>query len=164
MIYLGNGLYSDSGPDTLAHYGRLGMKWGQHIFGKEVDGTNGYARKRKTKWGTQYQLYDKADRGTVIDIIKDDAKGSRNGYINWPNNLIYHFDEYGRFTTKKPILSAGIAPGIDPQYVYHGGNIKVKDINEYLKKCFKKPPKIEDIYGLPANKAYSIPKEQKKKR
>lgn len=28
MIYLGNGLYSDSGPDTLAHYGILGMKWG----------------------------------------------------------------------------------------------------------------------------------------
>ena len=36
MIYLGNGIYSDSGPDTLSHYGRKGMKWGQHIFGDET--------------------------------------------------------------------------------------------------------------------------------
>lgn len=28
MIYIGNGIYSDSGSDTLAHYGVPGMKWG----------------------------------------------------------------------------------------------------------------------------------------
>lgn len=28
MIYIGNGLYSDSGPDVLQHYGVPGMKWG----------------------------------------------------------------------------------------------------------------------------------------
>ena len=29
MIYLGNGMYSESGPsDQLMHYGVLGMKWG----------------------------------------------------------------------------------------------------------------------------------------
>lgn len=31
MIYIGNGIYSDSGPnDYLQHYGVLGMKWGVH--------------------------------------------------------------------------------------------------------------------------------------
>lgn len=28
MIYLGNGIYSESGSDILAHYGVPGMKWG----------------------------------------------------------------------------------------------------------------------------------------
>lgn len=38
MIYLGNGMYSDPyGRSSLSHYGRKGMKWGQHIFGDDSD-------------------------------------------------------------------------------------------------------------------------------
>lgn len=152
MIYLGNGIYSDSGPDTLSHYGRLGMKWGQHIYGKEVDGTGGYARKRKTKWGTQYQLYNKAYNnpysGIIRDIIKDDANGSRNGYIGSPNNLIYHFYDNGRVGFKgknKPLLSAASTNG-KTEYVYHGGNLG--DASKFLKQCFKNPPTVKEVFGL----------------
>lgn len=36
MIYIGNGIYSDSTPNEyLEHYGVKGMKWGQHLFSKD---------------------------------------------------------------------------------------------------------------------------------
>lgn len=34
--------------DELTHYGRLGMKWGQHIFGKDDSGSGNTKKKRKT--------------------------------------------------------------------------------------------------------------------
>lgn len=148
MIYLGNGIYSDSGMDTLVHYGRLGMKWGQHIFGKEVQGTNGYVRKRRTKWGTKYSIRGKYPDYYLRTIMKDDANGDRDGYIDHPGNLIYHFYDNGRVGFKgknKPLLSAASTNG-KTEYVYHGGNLG--DASKFFKQCFKNPPTVKEVFGL----------------
>lgn len=53
MIYIGNGMYSDSG-EYLQHYGVLGMKWGQHLFGRARDA-----------YGSARNLYRKGLRRTL---------------------------------------------------------------------------------------------------
>lgn len=39
----------DMSPDELRHYGRKGMKWGQHIFGKVKNGVVTYAKKKSAE-------------------------------------------------------------------------------------------------------------------
>lgn len=47
MIYLGNGMYSDSGPQKqLMHYGVLGMKWGVRQARQEADAHTDLMRRR----------------------------------------------------------------------------------------------------------------------
>lgn len=46
--------YDLSGEDYLQHYGQKGMKWGQHIFGKEPTGR--YTSKKRAKMEKKYGI------------------------------------------------------------------------------------------------------------
>ena len=64
--------FLDSEEEYLEHYGRLGMKWGKHIFGKEK--MHKATVKRLTKLDTKYQKKKKK-----ADDLKQKAleKGSK---------------------------------------------------------------------------------------
>lgn len=74
MIYLGNGIYSDSGPDTLAHYGVLGMKWGirkDKEFRRDLNWHEANKRIRKIKRDRNAGKYRNVPKAGIKQMIRD---------------------------------------------------------------------------------------------
>ena len=79
-------------PDELYHYGRKGMKWGQHIFGK-VRTSLGNRRARKAAM-KEASKRERAENIYIVKILKflSEAKGSacrNNGIIHFKTAEIY---------------------------------------------------------------------------
>lgn len=99
MIYLGNGMYSDSGPnDELMHYGVIGMRWGHRKALREADSHTmlmrnrlmSEMRKKYRTGGITKDRYKRAKR-----MIKADARAQR------ARDRSYFKDEARRFRTDK---------------------------------------------------------------
>lgn len=71
-------MYVVSEDNYLEHYGRKGMKWGQHIFGKD-DGYKGHVR-----YGTEYEKSD------LRKWNRDFRRGTRKQKVD---NLISKFSK-----------------------------------------------------------------------
>lgn len=63
--------------DELEHYGRLGMKWGQHIFGREKTYNRSIKKLRKLDRKVQQKQYKAAKYG--VKAAKKEAKS----YTAW---------------------------------------------------------------------------------
>ena len=66
-------------PDEIQHYGRLGQKWYQHVYG-EVDGRAAYARKGLNKIASLNERSDKAKSkqlGKDKAAVKADTKATK---------------------------------------------------------------------------------------
>lgn len=61
--------------DELEHYGRLGMKWGQHIFGKEK--AYNYSVKRLKKLDTKVQKRQAKAAKYSLKSAKKEEKANR---------------------------------------------------------------------------------------
>lgn len=73
--------------DTLTHYGRLGMKWGQHIFGRDRMGANitrrlGRYERRSDRYAVKSARAEKkharyAHRGNMQKALKYEGKAAK---------------------------------------------------------------------------------------
>lgn len=86
MIYLGNGIYSESGSDTLAHYGVLGMKWGVHkarqsAVKREAEMSWAHQRylKRQKKAGNLSRADYKAQKKARIQEFRENRRKINQG-------------------------------------------------------------------------------------
>lgn len=138
MIYLGNGMYSDSGSnDHLMHYGVLGMKWGVHKAkgyerdiaisrrNKKVRAAKAKIRNRQgsTRYDDRKYLKEKIAEAN-IDLKKDildiknkysnvpkKAKGVKRSEI-WKNAEKRAKSEIPNYAVKHAIRKAGKIAGI----------------------------------------------------
>ena len=75
----------------LAHYGVLGMKWGQHLFGKDTSGT---AKKSSTsqvrRTGLKTPVYDEYSAGTK----KYRTKRSKSDWDTHEDNIMSYIETF----------------------------------------------------------------------
>ena len=62
MIYIGNGMYAAEKGEYLEHYGRKGMKWGQHVYGDEDQPTGKKKKKKKKSFNQRVNEFDRNQR------------------------------------------------------------------------------------------------------
>lgn len=136
MIYIGNGMYSDSGPNNyLQHYGRKGMKWGQHIFGDTDETAKKY----------NYSSQEAERRLSNTDNFYNKYIRRKNVWINPYNKAADRMEPYikeinGLFKNKTLNIQS-----------YLDGNGADKTTKEYLTKLQNK---WESIYKEEIDKVY----------
>lgn len=127
MIYNANGIYSDS-TNTLQHYGRKGMKWGQHIFGEDQVH---HPRKKKRK-SVQQWMADK-DRANLANAQANKYQLSTNATVSVNNK-----------TKKLPSTNLGLL-------------MKYKSLSEAeYKKAQQEIRRRNEIYDAVINDAYRL--------
>lgn len=123
MLYIGNGIYSESGPDTLAHYGVLGMKWGirkDREFRSDLNWHDANKKIRKVK--SDNKLSKKKKKQTIRDIKRStraknysmkydysDYKPDKNGKVSdiYKTNMYRAQKEIPHYKAKHAIRKAG---------------------------------------------------------
>ena len=176
MIYIGNGMYSDSGPNNyLQHYGRKGMKWGQHIFGDEKENSPRYQKYlRSVKRGYTFLDMNDAKKNIVsydskkiknkidaVDVLRFDAMfkdkienkkpediTSSVSYIKGKYDTMRgrEFNIIHHYKDKNGVVALSYANFPKIGDVYASGFGKLEDID--FKSAFKKPPKSSEIISI----------------
>ena len=128
-----NELYSIrmTGEMSLKHYGRLGMKWGRHIYGDELNNVHSLNKKRQP-YGTKPKDYvirkgqkyyrishNPNEKTNALYVSKDPSK-----YIGYGNHL-------SQYSTTENIKVAGYK-AIGKIY-QKSQNVKIKDLRKWYK-------------------------------
>ena len=89
MIYIGNGMYAAGKGEYLEHYGRKGMKWGQHIYGDEEIVGSGWSDHRWDEVGNH-------THHCPIERSKDERGEHDDGWRKREakENQITHWDQF----------------------------------------------------------------------
>lgn len=100
MIYLGNGMYSSSGPNnSLMHYGVIGMKWGirkDHEFRSDLNWHESNKKIRRFKeLQRQGKLTKKQRKMMVKDIVK---KTNAKNKAMWQDYKSYKPNKNGKIS------------------------------------------------------------------
>lgn len=66
-------MHMDQDQDYIAHYGRIGMKWYQHIYG-EYQGAAKYAQKGAKKVAKMKDRYDKKYTPKIVKVLTTDSE------------------------------------------------------------------------------------------
>ena len=66
-------MHLDQDSDYIAHYGRIGMKWYQHIYG-DYQGAAKYAQKGAKKVAKMKDRYDKKYTPKIVKVLTTDSE------------------------------------------------------------------------------------------
>lgn len=142
-----------SSPNDIEHYGRLGMKWGQHIFGRTPEkyyekGANRllkYEKKSSKQYeksnATKNKYYDAQVKSQSSLLFrkskaKKAAKTARKAYRQESKGIMFE-NKAQKFATKMTKTFMGIKLGnIDPTLKAVGekyANMTISDINNKSK-------------------------------
>ena len=87
--------------DELTHYGRLGMKWGQHIYGREP--SSGIKRPKRKSWKEKRADKKKAAEKRATEIEAERVAARRKSILSGPAALNKHRDEFTTEEIRKAI-------------------------------------------------------------
>lgn len=124
--------------DTLEHYGRIGMKWYQHIFGKTSSGA--YTQKKRDKMSKKY--------GVQKAALKE-AKSIKNAYntaraVAMQKNQ-HQYDESDRKEYKDEIKKVLIRNTSDKKTIMKN-LILAKNFNEEIDKAYTELFKDKNLF------------------
>ena len=133
-------------PDELTHYGRLGMKWGQHIFGKEQD------RRRPTRQEKNAYFEKSKDplfRSVFYRMTKEGSEYRKKVLTPMYKKSAKHIQKL--ITKKEP---SELLKSIKKEYWNEdvgGDSFKrlVEDLNVYM---MKNVPKDNKSYYIPSQR------------
>ena len=130
MIYLGNGIYSDSTPNEyLQHYGVKGMKWGQHLFSKDPTYFGGQKKKNRSA----KQWAENKHRAHVANAEANKRKVNINASVSVNNK-----------TKKLPRTSLGVLMKYD--------SLNENEYNQAMKNIRRR----NEVYDAVINDAYRL--------
>lgn len=102
MIYLGNGMYSDSGPqDQLMHYGVLGMRWGVRKAQKELQRYDDWTNTTKQTSARDLRRLGYMDESTYKRMTKQLKKDRK---YHKKNNKQYRKKMIERYKANKKLF------------------------------------------------------------
>lgn len=130
MIYIGNGIYSDSTPNEyLQHYGVKGMKWGQHLFSKDPTYFGGQKKKKQSA----KQWAENKHRAHVANAEANKRKVNINASVSINNK-----------TKKLPRTSLGVLMKYD--------SLNENEYNQAMKNIRRR----NEVYDAVINDAYRV--------
>lgn len=135
--------YDLSGEDYLQHYGRKGMKWYQHIFGKEPNGR--YTAKKRAKMVKKY-----GPQKTRLKEAQSVRNAYRNAQIENIHNKDHEMDKKDRAEYQNAINKIVDEGTWDLDMIVKIGNMRKKE-HELAKQQEEADKKAND-YWIETNK------------
>lgn len=136
--------------NELYHYGRKGMKWGQHIFGEE----RSYQRKLKTRlkdYDSQHKDRSKKDNYTIA--LNKEARKLQNNMMR--DSTLASFPTVAGWIGSMAMLTSGAGPiFIAPLVAGASTSVAINTGSKFVNK--HRFDTINDIYD-----EYNIPNAQR---